>query len=857
MKNRFTSLLALATVLCLSGQTPTQAQTLDPAFQPTVLKSQFTNPNIQNSPQIVAVQPDGKVLVGGGFDFMNGTPAGKIQRLNPDGTTDPSFNAGGSGANGFLAALLVQPDGKILVGGGLTAYNGAPSLTVARLNANGTLDASFSPVGLVALRQIGTLALQPDGKILVGGGASLQGGAPNPGVTRLNANGTLDASFNVGAGVTSVNGFVRGLLVQADGKILVGGTFTSFNGQPVGNLVRLNSDGTVDAGFAIGTGATATAPAVATVRAFAQQADGRILVGGNFTEVNGQPASRLARLLPNGTLDAAYNVGTGPNNTVLSILIQTNGGAQFNGSAVISGSFTQVNGQARGRVARVFDNGTLDASFGTTVGAGTSMVSTVASVAQLGTGQFVAAGNFTQYDGVAKTGVVRLTATGANDPVFTAVAEARGTISLAVPLANGQTLISGTFSEFNGTPVTGGTTVRRLNANGSLDQTYSTTYSGLIATQPDGTFYSLTTVGTQFQLVRTLASGAVDNAYTSLPFGATNTVGLAPFQGAVAQSDGKLLVFGNFPSYGGVARNGIARLNANGTLDNTFTPPTSTIARVIVSAVVQPSGKIVVIYQESGTGAAIGTFIVRLNADGTLDNTFNTGTGAGPNMFFSQLQQPDGKLLLSGGFTSFNGQPTPFGTVRLGVDGAVDNSFNGLMNGYALRLVQPDGRILAITGLYGTNAIVRLNTNGSPDNTFAPVVVPAAFFIGEDLFGGLALQPVDNKILVYGSFRSVAGQLRIGLARLLNPVASATQAAATALPLHVYPNPTTGPLRVDVPAGFGLRELQVLNATGQLVLRQAASGQQVATVLTGLAPGWYTVRAVGTSSVLTRTLVVE
>ena len=808
MKHCFTSLIILL-LLGTAGLWPLRAQTLDPAFQPTVLKMAVTSPNLQNYPQIVVTQPDGKVLVGGGFDFVNGTVAGKIQRLNPDGTTDPSFNPGGLGANGFLASIVLQPDGKILLGGGFTAYNGAPALTVARLNANGTLDATFTASGLVSLQQVGALALQPDGKILVGGGLSLQGTAPNGALTRLNANGTADATFNIGTGVTSNGGFVRSILVQADGKILVGGTFTTFNGQTVGNLVRLTTTGGLDAGFTIGTGTDGA------VRAMAQQADGKILLGGAFTALNGQPAPRLARLLLNGPLDNTFDVGTGPNNAVVSLLIQSNGGAQFNGSIVFSGNFTLVNGQARSRVARVFDNGTLDASFGTGVGAGTN--STVTSLAQIGTGEFLAAGSFMQYDGVAKTGITRLGATGANSTTFAATTEARGTIGAVVPLANGQLLVSGSFSEFNGVAITGNA-VRRLNANGSLDQTYSTTYLGLLGAQPDGNFYSLSSNGTQFQLLHTLPSGAGDANFTSVPFGSTSAMVLSAFQGITVQPNGRPLVFGNFSTFGTAARNGIARLNLDGTLDNTFTPPTSTVARAVVSAAVQPSGKIVVTYREIGPGAAIGTFIVRLNTDGTLDNSFNTGTGAGTGMFFSVLAQPDGKLLVTGVFTTFNGQATPYGIVRLDVDGAVDPTFNGLATGYSLRLVQPDGRILATTlGQYGATTLVRLNSSGSLDNTFAPVAIPLAFFIGEDLLGGLALQPVDNKIVVYGSFRSVAGQLRIGLARLTNPGVTATRAATAALPLEVYPNPTSQRLTVLLPASALPLQATLLDLTGRAV----------------------------------------
>ncbi|WP_201980092.1 T9SS type A sorting domain-containing protein [Hymenobacter rubidus] len=846
MTNRFTLLIILA-LSALNWPAVLLAQTLDPAFQPTLLKATYTA-GLQSAPQFVVAQPDGKLLVSGGFDFMNGTISGKIQRLNPDGTVDSGFNAGGVGANGFVAAMVLQPNGKIMIGGGFTAYNGVPAFTVARLNANGTLDTSFSPSGPMATvrRQVGALAVQPDGKILVGGSGSLSTGLPDGGLYRLNTDGTPDATFNIGTGASSTGAFVRSLFVQADGKILVGGLFTAFSGQTVGNLVRLNSNGSLDTGFAIGTGFDST------VRTIAQQADGKLLLGGSFATLNGQAAPRLVRVLLNGTLDNTFAATTGAG-TVYKVLIQSNGGAQFNGSIVYCGSFTQVNGQTRNRLARVFDNGTPDASFG--AGAGANNI--VSEVEQIGTGQFVAAGYFTQFDGLAKTGLARVTATGANEPSFTATAEVRGTVSSAIPLTSGQLLVSGNFTDFNGTAA-GSSPVRRLNANGTLDASYSTTYSPVFnGMQPDGSFYTYTVSGTQYLFQRVLPSGALDNTFTGLLFGSTAVVNPAPVQGLTVQPDGRILVYGNFTTFGGAARNAIARLNANGTLDNAFLPPASTVTRYIGGASVQPSGKIVFTYVEAGTGAAVGTLLARLNPDGTLDNTFNIGTGPTAGSAYSILMQPDGRLLLGGSFTSFNGQSTPVGLVRLDVNGAIDNTF-APTTAASLYLIQPDGRILAKTGtLNGTDALVRLNANGSLDTSFPAVSIPLAIFSGDDTFFGLALQPTDSKIIVYGNFRSVAGQPRIGLARLTNTVL-ATRSAASLLPLVAYPNPTSQRLTVLLPASAKAGEAVLLDLTGRAVRSwPLPTSQPEATLdLNTVAAGVYVLRIPGTTDTYQQKVVV-
>jgi len=847
MKRLFT-LLSTLLLICGAGWLPVRAQALDPGFQATALKAPYQG-GLQTGVQLLAVQPDGKILVAGGFDFANGTLTGKIARLNPDGTTDAAFNPGGVGANGFIGAMALQPDGKIVVVGGFTAYNGTPVLAQARLNANGTLDPSFAGLAPTsAVRQLNTLALQPDGKLLVGGGLSFTPGQANA-LVRLNPDGTPDASFTTSPGVAG--DFVRSLLVQADGKILVGGTFFTPGGQLYG-LVRLNANGSADGTFGIGTGANFT------VSGLAQQPDGKLLVAGSFTQINGQPAPGVARLLLDGTFDNSFTPGTGVTtatgtpSSVRSLVLLGNG------NILLGGSFQQYNGVARGRVARLLPDGTLDAGF---AAGSTGANNTVLALAELPGGQVLAGGFLTDFDGTAKTGLARLTVAGADDAAFAPLVERRGTLSVAVPLPTGQVLVQGTFTTYNGAALPGpASLVRRLNANGTLDAAYASPFAGgLYGARPDGSFYSFTIVGNQFQLQRALPSGANDNAFVNLPFGSTSTGGFAVPQGVTVQPDGRLLVFGNFTTYGGATRTGIARLNADGTLDASFTPPGSTVQRTVTNAVVQASGKVVLTYRELGNGAVSGSPLIRLNANGTPDNTFAPGGGAGLNALVTVLPQPDGKLLINGGFSSFNGQPTPYGNVRVDADGATDNTFNGLTSSYTFRTVQPNGRILATTSYLGTpaSALVRLNANGSPDNTFAPVTIPQPIFLGDDGVAGVVLQPTDGKIIVYGALRTVAGQVRFGLARLTN-VGLATRAAAVALPLEVYPNPASQRLTVLLPASTASLQATLLDLTGRAVRRwalpahQPEAGLDVSTV----APGVYVLRIPAAAGVYQQKVVV-
>src|SRR5262249_3692758 len=164
-----------------------------------------------------ALQPDGKILVAGNFFRYNGSAtSGGVMRLNTDGTRDATFNAAGSGANGTVSAVAVQPDGKIVIAGLFISYNGVASDYVMRLNADGTRDPSFNPIGTGADNWVHALAVQSDGKIVIGGDFTGYNGdaAASDYVMRLNTDGTRDTTFN--AGGTGANATVNVIAVEPD-----------------------------------------------------------------------------------------------------------------------------------------------------------------------------------------------------------------------------------------------------------------------------------------------------------------------------------------------------------------------------------------------------------------------------------------------------------------------------------------------------------------------------------------------------------------------------------------------------------------------------------------------------------------
>src|SRR6266581_2975485 len=263
-----------------------------------------------------------------------------------------SFNPG---ANSVVFSLAVQADGKILVGGGFfTTLGGQSRNYIGRLNADGTLETGFNPG---ANYLVNSLAVQADGKIVVGGWFIMLGPQFREYIGRLNANGTLDTSFNPGAG-----GQVTSLVVQADGKILVGGQFTTLGGQSRNHIGRLNTDGALDTTFNSG--------ADDYVDSLAVQADGKILVAGNFGELGGQGRNYIGRLNADGTLDASFDPGA--DNWVYSLALQADG------KILVGGQFATLGGQSRNNIGRLNNTGpttqslTFDGSTLTWMRGGTS-----------------------------------------------------------------------------------------------------------------------------------------------------------------------------------------------------------------------------------------------------------------------------------------------------------------------------------------------------------------------------------------------------------------------------------------------------------------------------------------------------
>ena len=638
----------------------------------------------------VVLQSDGRILVGGFFNGFGFNPANGLVRLNPDGSLDSSFDSSALRVDVittgyYFKALCLQPDGKIIVGGSFVTGD-ETHRSLVRLNPDGSVDSGYNPLiedfDESSPPRINRGILQPDGKLLISGSFVTVDGVSRPGLARLNADGTLDTGFVPAAGGTAA--------LQQDGKILVG--------SPRAPLVRLNGDGSYDSTFQ----SELTNPVYPLI-----QSDGKIIASEDlfFGEI-----FRVVRLNSDGSLDSSYSEQPG-----FAVALDSQDRALIATPAV--------------PLQRVNTDGSIDSSFQIEDG----FDLTVLAVVQQPDQKLVLAG-----DGLFREpfGIQRLLPDGQADSTFavgtglTSISPA--SIYQATLLPNGKLMVGGSFTHLDSAPRN---KIGRLNHDGSVDLSFDagdllSDAPGPIVAQPDGKIL----VGFQSEIFRLLASGAIDVSFHYAAQGDSGVTTMA------VQRDGKILAaFGDK----------FVRLNPDGTLDTNFDAGLDSGAGV-TQMLLQPDGKILINGNFSSVHGTARHGPTRLNPDGSLDETFSFAAG-----FFNSLigLQADGKILM--GYYLGTG----WSVGRVNSDGSSDESFAGFSN-------LPACVALAGDGIYvGTNTVIRRQSDGTLDPIFAPM------FPADAAITQLLLQ-VDGQVIAAGSFTQVNGAAVNGIVRL-NGVAPA------------------------------------------------------------------------------------
>ncbi|MES2812326.1 MAG: T9SS type A sorting domain-containing protein [Bacteroidota bacterium] len=803
-----------------------------------VAQSFGSYPGLDRYPSAVAIQNDGKVILSGGFTSYKGVTTNSTIRLNTDGTIDPTFNTAFESAFGSAPSVIaIQTDGKILMGGGYMYYNGVAVGHIIRLNTDGTLDTTFNiGLGFYYYDSIYQIKVQNDGKIVIGGNFTRYNGSTEHNIMRLNPDGTKDTTFNTGTG-TTVSSSVYVIMVQNDGKILISGNFSSFNGVTANKIIRLNNNGSIDTTFLFNSGTGFNN--VQGAKSFAEQTDGKIIIAaGAFETYNQVGIKGVMRLNPDGTKDTSFNITTGLSNNVSAAAIQTDG------KIVIGGSFTDNYGVTANCVLRLNPDGTKDTSFSSD--AKFSNGATVWDIILQTDGKIVMSGPFTSYDGISKNYITRLNPDSTIDTTFNTGTGLAKPVTAITVQNDGKMIVGGNFISCNGTVVN---RIMRLNPDGTNDTTFNTgtgfstvqETTAAITVQNDGKIllgggFARFNEVPKKMILRLNPDGTLDTTFNTANGFST---GDNYYVSAIAlQNDGKILVGGRFTSYMNTTTNYIIRLNQDGTKDASFNTGTG-FNGTVHKIEIQIDGKIVIAGSFMSYNGLNGNRIIRLNNDGTKDTSFNSGTGFN-NTVYAMTTQSDGKIVIGGDFTSYNGL-IENRIIRLNTDGTKDTSFNigtGFNNIVYAITTQSDGEIVVggkFTSYNGLteNRIIRLNTDGSKDATFISGTGFEKITVDDSILA-IAMK-TDGKILIGGDFLTYNGSNQSAmLIGLHSETSLSTNDYTLTNDFSIYPNPVKDILHIQSNDFTAVTAVKIYDILGKLIQETTATTIPVSSLAKGL-----------------------
>ncbi len=770
----------------------------------------------------VAIAGDGADVVtinAAGLDRVFEVLPGGSLALSGATITGGSVPGDGGGIRnwGTLSVLSSTVEGNFATqGGGIyngssaTATIGASSVLQNDTSADiPALDPSWGTAGAIlqgfdrGIEEGRSIARQSDGKIVVAGRAT-NGVRDEIAVARYLTTGELDPTFGVGGRMTTsvaapgLNNFARDVAIQSDGKIVVVGTFSTGARNEI-FVVRLNADGALDGTFGGGDGKIAKLVGSNddTARGVAIQADGKIVVAG-ASNTAGDWDFTLIRLLANGDADTSFS-GDGVDRTSVTLEDALTDVAIQSDGKIVAGGYTGSGTGVDFALVRYLDNGTLDSSFSgdgkqTTNFAGA--VDVIEAIALQADGKIVAVGS-SVVGATDDMAVARYDTNGNLDNSFSG--DGKLTTALGAGNENAQTVAIQSDGKIvvAGYSLIGATNdfaVLRYLTDGELDVTFSGDGVQLVAfgvthdvalgslIQPDGKIV-VTGYGTNsndatdrdFAVARLNASGALDNTFhndglTLSEFDSNDEEGRA----IARQSDGKIVVVGRAHS-GTNYDIAIARYLANGQLDSTFgfdgrltTVVTAGRDHIVRDVAIQSDGKIVVVGSVFN-GTKYQVFVVRLNANGVPDGTFDgdgkqtASIGTQDDLGNAVAIDASGKIVVAGSSKS-GGNDTDFALFRFLTNGTLDASFNGdgidrssitMQDELTDVAIQSDGKIVAGgysgAGAAANFALVRYLATGTLDTSFSGDGKQTTDFAATaDVIEVIAIQP-NGKIVVAGS----------------------------------------------------------------------------------------------------------
>ncbi len=400
----------------------------DTATVTIVVTNNNTTPNLvagiraNNVVNHIELQNTGKSIISGYFTTYNNISKPYLARLNTDLTLDQTFTfAGNQGA----MDLAIQSDNKIIAATWSAGFGGT-SLGITRLLPDGAVDTSFNTGGTGISRNISytnemgyACAIQTDGKILLGGDFYYYNGVQRLGIVRINSNGSIDTSFNPTVLNTYYRSVVTGITIQSDGKIILLGFFSPPTaGATQKNIIRLNSDGTIDTTFLAGDTAGSlvfnvdlSVSLYSPIAKAVVQPDGKIIIAGAFNKYNGTNVKSLVRLTSTGAIDGSFNTATGVERAINELILEPT-----TNNLIIGGEFTLFGTTAVKKLIRLTTSGALDTTFSIGTGTTDSVVYSscpfctnyVKTLKQQTDGKIIVGGKFTTFNGLSATNITRI-----------------------------------------------------------------------------------------------------------------------------------------------------------------------------------------------------------------------------------------------------------------------------------------------------------------------------------------------------------------------------------------------------------------------------------------------------------------
>jgi uncharacterized delta-60 repeat protein len=681
-------------------------------------------------------QGNGRVLISGSFTHYKNEPTTNLIRLLGNGTRDTSFNKQ-IGTDGDIRNIVVQKDGKIILQGSFGHYmKQAVSSMLIRIDSNGVLDPSFTPSNPnFNFSGVTAMAAQDDGKLLLAGFAIGTRGYDTVGLIRLNVDGTIDNDFKPNCNLNAYE-FIHRITAQRDGKILVGGSFTSWAGASATGLVRLNADGSRDSSFVLQGGGLEfgwpnTPPLVYAMR---ELPDSSLLIGGSFTSYDGTPRAGLVKLRPDGSQDNSFlqepSIPPNSNFVVYDIALTKEN------KILLGGHFYTWNSRYSDLIV-LQENGLAD-TLPSLIGPDPSQPFSAGGIRRLFVNEdnsFLAFGSFTGvYNGKYENNLALYNARHELDASFVNQFQRRGTIAQTLPQADNSILLVGDFNQYSLDNSAPQQYIARLKKDGSLDTTFRNTLLNNrvfgVAQQADSSILavgSFTQVDTILRngIARFKRDGSLDTSFnpgTGPDW--NNMYCVKPHNGQY------IYVGGSFSLFNGSAHKGIVRLLPNGSVDNTFnTSATPVLAPMSID--VSLNGKVLAAESSDKINRDYTTplRLYRLMEDGKFDSSFQT-----PQMGWSMGKKvregKNGSIYWLGQLIQQNNPGNFVQTILcLKQNGSLDSSAYRLPSNYIINdfSILPDSNLLVcgriLKGVDTTDFLLRLKPNLSIDSSFMPVAL--------------------------------------------------------------------------------------------------------------------------------------